>query len=171
MLLAMPLLVLAGCATSKTTNENTDRVPSSVAGSINMYGAFSSPHEVDVAYPTRAGCKDSGGRWENTMNGHMCIFKTSDDIHVSQKNGAPYVTVSVSGRNAHECDFEGVGEVVSGNRIEAHLSDVEDGQCRIQVTYENSNKVSLNTEDRCSCPSGTSLIIDEAIRTKKFIAK
>lgn len=134
-------------------------------------GVFSNAHPILVAYPTKAGCVDSGGTWladsnGESFNGPNCELPSSDDVKVERAtNGKFKITASVSGRNAHECDFEGEGRIAKPGVIIA-TEEVDDGTCKVTLTYKHG-ALSLNTDDRCDCPSGTWLTLDNLKRVSK----
>jgi len=147
-----------------------------VFAALNPVGDFAFAHSIAFFAYDEQGCKEAEGQWD----GDICLFDAEDSVSVTGgEMGSFNVRVSTVATNAHTCDFDGKGEMVSANQLKATApSEVyipgengkdgrfESATCEVSVTFLDGNSVKVESGETCSyfCGARAHLDIEKAVR-------
>lgn len=156
--LAVPLTLLAACS----AKQPAPAPPAPVAPTaLERIGEFESSVEVPLVSVTQDQCLERHGAWM----GKSCVVAAMNTVRVIQDGDHLTAEIKYLGSDRKACTFRGPAEP-NGEKI-LIVTPASKPECRLTLTFANSNGLSVRTNAACRCPKDTAMKIPFATRKKE----
>lgn len=127
---------------------------------LDMAGEFESSVEVPLTSVTQEQCLERHGAWM----GKSCVVAAMNTVLVSEEGAGLLAEIRYLGNNRKACTFRGPAEKTTEKILT--VTSASSPECRLTLTYANSNGVSVRPTPACRCPKETVMKIPFATRKK-----